>query len=147
MIGYAFSPSQTRCRARCRGRPSTVHRVDPVAGQVGQRGHVGRRCKPLRLEAAHSDLARPHSPARPCHRQPSESQDRDADVRHRSRFRRPVTDADPPVHLEFGSFVAPQMPLVAKSLRVWLAELVLSSCSASFIHSNDVSILVKRPLV
>jgi hypothetical protein len=34
-------------------RPSTVHQVDPVAGQVGQRGHVGRRCKPLRLEAAH----------------------------------------------------------------------------------------------
>src|SRR5271169_6403692 len=34
-------------------RPSTVHEVDPLAGQIGQRGQVGLCRKPLRLEAAH----------------------------------------------------------------------------------------------
>jgi hypothetical protein len=33
--------------------PSTLHQIDPLAGQVGQRRKVARRCKPLRLEAAH----------------------------------------------------------------------------------------------
>jgi hypothetical protein len=33
--------------------PLIVHQVDPVAGQVSQRGQVDLCCKPPRLEAAH----------------------------------------------------------------------------------------------
>jgi hypothetical protein len=113
------------------GRAATVHKVDPLAGQIGNSREVLGCRKPLRLEAAHLARLTPHSSEPSCRQQSSASPDHDAGARRHSHPR--IRQGD-----QYEAFVRTIKRDYGRVSPRPDAQTVMHQLSASINHYNEV---------